>query len=69
MSPKIIQMGNTLTTLEKDALIALLIEFKEASAWSYEDMLGIDIDIVQDCIPIDEASQAEVKKNEARVDS
>ena len=46
-------MGNTLTTLEKDALIALLIEFKEAFAWSYEDMLGIDIAIVHHYIPMD----------------
>ena len=44
--PKIIQVGNTLTTSEKDALVALLIEFKEVFAWSYEDMIGIDIDIV-----------------------
>ena len=57
--PKMIQVGNTLTTLEKDALVVLLIEFKEVFAWSYEDMPGIDIDIVQHCIPIDEASQAE----------
>ena len=27
--PKIIQVGNTLTTSEKDALVALLNEFKE----------------------------------------
>ena len=51
--PKIIQVGNTLTTLEKDALIALLTEFKEAFAWSYEDMLGIDTDIVHHYIPMD----------------
>ena len=49
--PKMIQVGNTLTTSEKDALVALLIEFKEVFAWSYEDMLGIDTDIVQHCIP------------------
>ena len=48
-----IQVGNTLTTSEKDALVALLIEFKEVFALSYEDMLGIDTDIVQHCIPID----------------
>ena len=48
-----IQVGNTLTTSEKDALVTLLIEFKEVFAWSYEDMLGIDTDIVQHCIPID----------------
>ena len=44
--PKIIQVGNTLTAREKDALVALLIEFKEVFTWSYEDMLGIDTDIV-----------------------
>ena len=41
-----IQVGNTLTTSEKDALVTLLTEFKEVFAWSYEDMLGIDTDIV-----------------------
>ena len=51
--PKMIQVGNTLTVSEKDALVALLIEFKEVFAWSYEDMPGIDTDIVQHCIPID----------------
>ena len=30
--PKMIQVGNTLTTSEKDALVALLIEFKEVFA-------------------------------------
>ena len=49
--PKMIQVGNTLTTLEKDALVALLTEFKEVFTQSYEDMPGIDIDIVQHCIP------------------
>ena len=46
-------MGNTLTTSEKDALVALLTGFKEVIAWSYEDMLGIDTDIVQHYIPKD----------------
>ena len=46
-------MGNTLTSSEKDALMAPLIEFKEVFAWSYEDMSGIDTDIVQHCIPTD----------------
>ena len=45
--PKMIQVGNTLTTSEKDALVAVLIEFKEVFAWSYEDMLGFDTDIVE----------------------
>ena len=49
--PKMIQVGNTLTTLEKDALMALLAKFKEVFAWSYEDMPRIDTNIVQHCIP------------------
>ena len=36
--PKMIQVGNTLTISEKEALVALLIEFKEVFTWSYEDM-------------------------------
>ena len=44
--PKMIQVGNTLTALEKDALITLLTEFKVVFVWSYEDMPGIDTDIV-----------------------
>ena len=48
-----VQMGNTLTSSERDALVALLIEFKEVFAWSYEDMPGIDTNIVQHCIPTD----------------
>jgi len=41
-----IQVGNTLTSFEKDALVALLTKFKEVFAWSYEDILGIDTDVV-----------------------
>ena len=44
--PKMIQMGNTLTSTKKEALVALLTEFKEVFAWSYEDMPVIDTDIV-----------------------
>ena len=51
--PKMIQVGNTLTIFEKEALVSLLTEFKEVFAWSYEDMSGIDTDIVQLCIPTD----------------
>ena len=49
--PKIIQFSNTLNSSEKDELVALLKEFKEVFAWSFEDMLGIDTNIVQQCIP------------------
>ena len=33
--------------------MALLTEFKKVFAWLYEDMPGIDTDIVQHCIPTD----------------
>ena len=68
--PKMIQVGNTLTSSEKDALVSLLTEFKEVFAWSYEDMSGIDIDIaLHSNISNHEAGQAEVEKNEAKMDS
>ena len=52
-----VQIGNTITSFERDALVALLTEFKEVFAFSYKDMLGIDTDIVQNCIPIDLATK------------
>ena len=51
--PKMVQMGNTLTFSERDALVALLTEFKEVFAWSYKDMPEIYTDIVQHCISTD----------------
>ena len=49
--PKMVQIGNTLTSSENDTLVTLLKEFKEVFAWSYKDMPRIDTDIVQHCIP------------------
>ena len=40
--PKVVQIGNTLTSKEKDELISLLKEFQKVFAWSYKDMPGID---------------------------
>ena len=48
--PKMVQIGNTITSSEKDALVTLLKEFKEEFALSYKDIPGIDIDRVQHCI-------------------
>ena len=50
--PKMVQIGNTLSSSKKDALITLLKQFKEVFAWLCEDMPGIDIDIMQHCTPI-----------------
>ena len=36
----------------KDDLIALLKEFKEIFAWSYQDMLGLDTEIIVHKIPV-----------------
>ena len=35
-----------------DELITLLKEFKEIFVWSYQDMLGLDIEIVIHRIPV-----------------
>ena len=64
--PKMIQVGNTLTTSKKDALVALLTEFKEVFVGSYEDMLEIDTDIVQQCIPTDPTMKP-IKQNLRRM--
>ena len=50
---KMIQIGNTLNLKEKKELIILLQEYEEIFSWSYEDMPGIDTDIVQHHIPTD----------------
>ena len=48
--PKMIQVGNTLTISNKDALVAILIEIKEVFAWSYEYIPEIDTNIVHHVI-------------------
>ncbi|MBY3556033.1 hypothetical protein HGI15_22085, partial [Modestobacter lapidis] len=50
-SPKIIKIGSTLSVQERESLVEVLRENIEAFAWSYEDMPGIDPDIVQHFIP------------------
>ena len=75
--PKMVQMGNTLTSSERDALAALLKELKEVFAWTYEGMPGIDIYIyiyiysatLHSNRSSHEANQAEAKEDEAKVDS
>ena len=41
----LIEIGSTLNEKEMKDLQELLIEFQEVFAWSYEDMLGIDLEI------------------------
>uniref|UniRef100_A0A2N9ERZ1 Uncharacterized protein n=1 Tax=Fagus sylvatica TaxID=28930 RepID=A0A2N9ERZ1_FAGSY len=46
------RLGTRCTAEQKEALIALLREFHEIFAWSYQDMPGLDTDIVVHKIPL-----------------
>uniref|UniRef100_A0A2N9HFP0 Uncharacterized protein n=1 Tax=Fagus sylvatica TaxID=28930 RepID=A0A2N9HFP0_FAGSY len=50
--PREVKIGTRSTTEQKEALIALLREFHEIFAWSYQDMPGLDTDIVVHKIPL-----------------
>jgi hypothetical protein len=50
--PKEVKIGTRSTIEQKEALIALLREFHEIFAWSYQDMPGLDTDIVVHKIPL-----------------
>ena len=46
-NPQLIKISSTLNEQERKDLKELLIEFQEVFSWSYEDMLGIDLEIAQ----------------------
>ena len=46
-NPQLIKISSTLNEQERKDLKELLIEFQEVFAWSYKDMLGIDLKIAQ----------------------
>ena len=48
---KEIKIGSNLESSVKERLIQLLHEYVEIFAWSYEDMLGFDTDIVVHRLP------------------
>jgi ribonuclease HI len=50
--PREVKIGTRCTAEQKEALIALLREFHEIFAWSYQDMSGLDTDIVVHKIPL-----------------
>ncbi|XP_040942324.1 uncharacterized protein [Gossypium hirsutum] len=49
---KIVKMGTRITEETKQNLIELLQEFKDVFAWSYQNMLGLNTDIVVHHLPI-----------------
>ncbi|KAK5811290.1 hypothetical protein PVK06_026618 [Gossypium arboreum] len=49
-----VKIGTCITTEMKRDLIELLQEFKDVFAWSYQDMPGLDTDIVVHRLPIKE---------------
>ena len=51
-TPREVQIGLTLNSEEKTELVAVLKEFKDVFAWSYEDMPGIDPEIAEHKIPL-----------------
>uniref|UniRef100_A0A2N9GPI5 RNA-directed DNA polymerase n=1 Tax=Fagus sylvatica TaxID=28930 RepID=A0A2N9GPI5_FAGSY len=67
--PREVKIGTRCATEQKEALIALLREFHEIFAWSYQDMPGLDTDIVVHKIPLEarmQARETSTATNEAR---
>ena len=50
--PREIRIGSSLSHDERSRLIDLLMSYLDVFAWSYEDMLGLDLTIVQHHLPI-----------------
>ena len=50
--PKEVKIGTRFTAEQREAFITLLREFREIFAWSYQDMPGLDADIVVHKIPL-----------------
>uniref|UniRef100_A0A2N9FZE4 RNA-directed DNA polymerase n=1 Tax=Fagus sylvatica TaxID=28930 RepID=A0A2N9FZE4_FAGSY len=67
--PREVKIGTRCAAEQKEALIALLREFHEIFAWSYQDMPGLDTDIVVHKIPAKarmQARQTSTATDEAR---
>ena len=50
--PRILYIGLTLNTQEREQLIRTLMGYKDVFAWSYQYMPGIDPEIAQHTIPL-----------------
>jgi len=49
---KWVKVGTGMTTPIHDELVALLRDYQDIFAWSYQDMLGLNPDIVQHRLPL-----------------
>ena len=47
-----LKIGTLITLKEREELIVLLRDYVDVFAWSYEDMPGLDTDIVVHRIPL-----------------
>ena len=61
-----VKFGTTLSPATRKELISLLREYNDVFAWSYQDMLGLDTDIVVHRLPLREEC-ASVKQKLRRV--
>ena len=61
-----VKIGTTLSPTIREKLIDLLREYSDVFAWSYQDMTGLDVDIVVHRLPLREEC-APVKQKLRRV--
>ena len=59
---KEVKVGTDMTTPIRRGLVTLLEEYQDICAWSYQDMPGLDLDIVQHRLPLNPGCSP-VKKN------
>ena len=59
---KEVKVGTGMTALIRQGLITLLEEYQDVFAWSYQDMPGLDSDIVQHKLPLNPGSSPVKKK-------
>lgn len=51
---KEVKIGATMQDDVKMKLVKLLQEYMDVFAWSYQDMIGLDTDIMVNCLPFEE---------------
>ncbi len=61
--PRSVRTGTTLSPSERTAMIELLKDYKDVFAWLYEDMPGLDTDLVVHRLPLYEGAKPVKQKN------